>query len=294
MHELNTVTFPEIDTSYWQVSDKSWLEQRKQSWLSIEPMFQGGAHKSKKALTIIKRYYLKGIMPDFEKLKDWKSDERHLDLFCFLWLHPSWNKGVLTELRDAYASYEFTQNEDVENGVNILFGYAAIRASGLSDNSNVLQTYGYNELLFDVIMGDITQEHIPEGGRKFRKYIKRKLDVSDINEMSRWLCNESPNSINQDCLYKYDSYLEYWYQGCPKSVDYYKNTRNLRQLPYTKNGLFRIAQFDIETEGDTCRTSFVLKMRKMLNEREFIPAIKNMWQEAKAGTIETNNPWGKR
>ncbi len=298
MHELNTVKFPEIDTSYWQVSDKSWLEERKESWLSVEPMFQGSAYKSKKALTIIKRYYLKGIMPDFEKLKDWQSDERHLDLFCFLWLHPSWDKAVLTELRDAYVSYEFTQKEDVELGVNVFFAYAAIRAGGKykkqDDDTDVLQTHGFNELLFNVIMGDVDNSTIPEAGRADWSCAKRRPELDDIHEMSRWLGHDFVSQVAQDCLYQYANYLEYWYQCCETSEDYFSKNYNDRMLPHIKNGLYRIHNFDVEKEGDTCRSRFVLKMRKMLDEREFISAIKDMWQQAKAGTIETNNPWGKR
>ena len=72
MTERTFIAFPEIDTQYWQLGDPSWVKQRQSEWLSIEPMLLETMFKSKKAITIIKRYFLKGIMPDFEKLKNWQ------------------------------------------------------------------------------------------------------------------------------------------------------------------------------------------------------------------------------
>jgi hypothetical protein len=96
------ISFPDIDSSCWQTKDKAWMEPRKTEWEKIARMLQH--HKSAKALTVIKQYYLRGKMPDWEKFIDWDDYRGHLDIICFLWLHPSWDEVVLRLLRDAYIS----------------------------------------------------------------------------------------------------------------------------------------------------------------------------------------------
>ncbi|MDE1462687.1 hypothetical protein [Spartinivicinus poritis] len=113
----DAVSFPEIDTSYWQVKDKTWIAERKSQWETIEPRLKTGMNKTQRAMSIIKRYFLKSIMPDFEALSDWKSDFRHLDLFCFIWLHPSRDKQVLKKLRDAYMHSPLVGESDVWLGI---------------------------------------------------------------------------------------------------------------------------------------------------------------------------------
>ncbi len=288
----NSFDLPNIDTSFWKLDDKTWLAERAEAWQKIEEMLSVSAHKSKKGLTIIKRYFLKGILPDFKKLIYWQNAERHLDIFCFLWLHPSWDRSVLSELRESYINFPDVVQEDIDQGIGLFLSQGGIRASqNYQDelDSRVIHTNGHNELLFDVLLGDVSQETIPELGRNDWEYRKPKIDVTYLNQISKWLSFDKIGFLNQDCLYQYGNYLEYWYQCCPDVADFYENPRNLRQLPYTKNGLFRIAQFDITKEGDTCRSRFVIKIRSILDNREFIPFIKKMWVDAKAGTIDTVN-----
>ena len=60
-----------IDTSFWLTKDKAWVEARKADWPRIEKMF---CHrKTKRALTVIKQYYLKGKMPKWEDFKYWMT-----------------------------------------------------------------------------------------------------------------------------------------------------------------------------------------------------------------------------
>ncbi len=290
----NSFNFPNIDTSFWKLDDKKWVSERAEAWKKIEVMLEVSAHKGKKGLTIIKRYFLKGVLPDFKKLIYWQNAARHLDLFCFLWLHPSWDRSVLSELRDNYVNFPDVVQEDVEQGIGLFLRQGGMGASQNYQDENdlrIIHTDGHNELLFSVLLGDLTQETIPELGRNDWVYKKPKFDVTYLNHISKWLAFDNVGYLNQDCLYQYDCYLEHWYQCCPGVSDFYENHRNLRQLPYTKNGLFRIAQFDLDKEGDTCRSRFVMKIREILDNREFIPYITKMWVEAKAGTIDTINPW---
>jgi len=58
-----------------------------------------------------------------------------------------------------------------------------------------------------------------------------------------------------------------------------------------QKALYCFYHFDTEKEGDTSQTHFVNKIRKILDEREFIPEFKKMWLDVKADKIEVKNPW---
>jgi hypothetical protein len=286
------MNFPQIDTSYWLTEDPEWVAARKEHWLKIEPMLLGQGQKSKKAITIIKRYFLQGAMPGFEKLKSWKSYERHLDIFCFIWLHPSWDEALLTQLRDAYVSSSLIVENDIIFGLGTFLDSGKIMASQnytLAEMKDLMHTDGHNELLYEVLMGDLAIAHIPE----FHEQIcdKPKERITSIFTMTKWLCDEAANSMMEDCLYQYQQVLEWWYLHCPVEEEFFEKFKYKKKIPVCKKALYRIHHFDIEKEGDTCRTHFVTKMRKMLNERDFIPAFKQMWLDVKAGKIEVENPW---
>ncbi len=112
--------------------------------------------------------------------------------------------------------------------------------------------------------------------------------------MTKWLCNKQLNYINEDYLFQYDNYLEYWYLSFAQIDDEApKATKDMaRAIDYIKLGLYRIHHFDIEKEGDTCRTRFVQKIRKILDEREFNAQIDEMWLQVKSGKLQVDNAWG--
>src|SRR5690606_17341560 len=288
------IEFPVVDTTYWKTKDKEWMAGRHEQWAVIENYFVGPATKSKKAKGILKRYFLHGAMPDFKALKSWKSDERNLDLFCFLWLHPSWDPTVLVPLRDAYIHSPLVLGEDVSAGIELLFRYGAIIAaqdfSGRGEILDILQTDGHNRLLFEVMMGDISVETIPEQGGKWHRN-KFSYQINDVIAMSKWLCNKKLHVINKDCLYQYDIFLEFWYRFCSVDEDYFNKGANNRYIPYIEKALYRIYYFNAEKEGDTCRTRFVLQIRKILDQREFIQDFKQLWSDVKTGKIQVGDPW---
>jgi hypothetical protein len=148
--------FPIIDTSYWKLEDKAWVAERKANWDVIEKYYSGGLEKSKKGMNIIKRYYLKGEMPDFEALRSW-SDEtlRHLDLYSFLWLHPSKDQRVLTELRNQYVNSPLVVEYDIKVGLGILFESGELIPVYDAKNVDVATSFnsgGLNLLMFQIIV----------------------------------------------------------------------------------------------------------------------------------------------
>jgi hypothetical protein len=96
-------SFEGFDTSHWKTTDKAWTAERKLQWLQIEPLLYL-LDKNKQARAIIQQYFLKGTLPQWQKLHDWgqNSRSRHLDLMLFLYLHPSKDDAVLRPLRDKF------------------------------------------------------------------------------------------------------------------------------------------------------------------------------------------------
>lgn len=286
--------FPDIDTSYWKLHDKEWVKSRKLEWDNIELMFSDGV-KSKKGLAIIKAYFLRGKMPDFLTLKKWNNIDRHLDLFCFLWLHPESDFYILKNLRDEYVSSKLVTDEDIKIGFNMISHWCCVMASQeytKKEIAKIISTNGFNELLFRVIYGDIGVSRLPESIDLEFKFNKSKDDLGrSLITMTHWLCNKKLNVLNEDCLYQSNYYLDYWYSCMPENNEYFSKPINKITLNPTRKGLYRIYTFDTEKEGDTPRTRFVTKMRKILDEREFIPEFKQMWEDVKSGKIVVENAW---
>ena len=289
----------EIDTSHWQSDDKVWVKSRKASWPKFEKMLS--PFKTRKGLGIIKQYYLRGKMPDWLDLKEWEHPERHLDFFCFIWLHPSRDRDVLVPLRDAYISSVLTVEDDIRiglaellrNGINM-----ACQANSLDpEEQPIIVTEGQNEFLFDILMGDLSKTKFEIQGyssrdvviqyghpKRFFEMPKSRFDA--VCTMSSWLRLEKLKPINQDMLYQYDKPLEWWYQSCETEEGYFDNKMNRDSRRYIERALYEIYHFDTDKEGDTCRTHFVTKIKTILDEREFIPEFKELWQAAKTAKPE--------
>lgn len=276
------------------------MTARKADWPRIEAMLKGP--KSGKGIQAIKQYFMTGKMPDWDRFRDWNNTERHLDLFMFIWLHPSWDERVLTPLRDAYMASDLIVVDDIKQGIGIFLGWGTVMASqdysGREDEwPHCLHTDGHNELLFNILMGDLSKtryelEFIDRGlGREKVIYELPKSDIGKIGTMASWLCVKTMLPINNDMLFQYDQPLEWWYQSCDRDEKYFYERHRQATKPSIEKALWRIHHFDTEKEGPGPRTTFVTKMRKILDERPFIQDIKNMWQQVKAGEILPENPW---
>ncbi len=293
--------FPEIDKSYWLTSDKEWKSKRKDVWARIEPMLK--STKTSRGKTAIKQYFLTGKMPDWDKFRQWASYERHIDIFMFLWLHPSWDKEVLTPLREAYIASDLVQPDDIKIGFIVFLRCSIISAcqdyTGFpaEEMKHVLVADGHNELLFKILIGDSSKkEYLLEPANTYPPYsVIFKLPESQLrslNEMGRWLCIKEMHPINEDMLFQYDQPLEWWYESCTTDEDYFiKQAQETAHREFFRKALYRIHNFNTQKEGDTCRTRFVHKIRKILDEREFISEFKQMWEDTKAGKIEVKDPW---
>lgn len=293
--------FPEIDTSYWRLDDKEWKSNRKNEWARIEPMLV--TLKTSKGRTAIKQYFLTGKMPDWDKFRQWDNYDRHVDIFIFLWLHPSWDEALLRSLRDAYLACDLVMPDDIKSGFRIFLRWGIVMAcqdytgEPEEEMKHALLTDGHNELLFKVLMGDLDRkEFLLEPANTYPPYSEIfKLpqgQLESVNEMGRWLCIDKMLPINMDMLLQYDQPLEWWYEGCTKDENYFVSHAQeeaAREIFY--KALYRIHHFDTDKEGDSGRTRFVHKIRKIFDTREFIGVFSQMWGDVKAGKVEVDNPW---
>jgi len=298
------MTLETIDTSCWLTKDMVWMQARKDAWPSIETML---SKKNKKAISIIKQYYLKGKMPNWKALQEWENNERHLDLLCLLWLHPSNDEQLLYSLYREYMESELIYKTDAVKGYSS-FVYSQIQVASSQfttmDGNYFPYLDGKGLVIFNVLYKDIDF-----AGVQMRKQLKNidrfKTDAQhlliggklrEIYSFGRWLALETILPSHKEWLLQYEEPLEWWYSSCvDEPTDYFtEKTKDydLKQqlVENTYKALYRIHHFDTEREGDTCRTRFVYKVRKILDEREFIEDFKKMWLDVKAGNVEVEEP----
>lgn len=291
-----------IDTSYWLTKDKDWMANRKDSWSSIEKMLPD---ITKKGQTIIKQYYLRGKMPNWQALKEWDNNRRHLNLLYFLWLHPSDDEQVLFTLYREYMMSELIHNRDA------FLGYGTLLSSQIGNTS-----MGYTHMdecdfpqlgdkglvIFNILFKDVGFANARLCNQLKTQNIHSLVmpnieGYQSLHTMRKWLSLEVILPVHQTWLLQFEEPLELWYEQCSKEADNYFNDEKIsydRGLARKNGGykcLYCFYHFDIEKEGDTCRSRFVIKLRKMLNERDFSPEFKAMWADIKADKVEVDDPW---
>lgn len=276
---------------YWDLNSDLSAEREKE-WPFIEQMLY--EYKPlKKAMVPIRDYYLRGKMPNWKSLNLWSNDCGHLDIFILLWLHPSWDPDVLIEVRDAFLESNCVLYRDVAVGYKLfLLSQTLFISRPVASMQELRFPYlkGKGRVLFDVMFGDLE-------GRKynFLEYPSEFVNPVKVFEIpcgryvelcfvGAWLRLEKMYPVHQDMLFQHDSVLEWWYSGVSKSPDYFKQPRN-RWVDVRESyieALEAIVNFDVNLEGESSvRSSTVLKLKKMLDEKEFAPEIKNAWIEAK-------------
>ncbi|MNZ51512.1 hypothetical protein D3C78_693280 [compost metagenome] len=309
--------FDDFDTRYWQPKDKAWMAEREQQWREVEKLLYG-LNKSKKAVGICKRYFFKGTLPDWYKLRTWEHYARHLDLMLFLYLHPCRDEAVLRPLCEGYQRSRRVLRSDIAQGFVSLWrvGFSSNATSGGAALCSVeeleksiphlieelelvrlgaeptceyrrlliIHTQGNNELLFRLMCPDPAQNP----ATNVHRYTLR-----DMGGWGRWLTLPRPlHAGAEDMLFQYDLPLETWYAQCGKNAASYQDAVSEGYEEWLLVGLYRIYHFDQSTEGDSRRTRFVRKVIRMLDEREFPAALKALWDEVKRDEVEVGDAWG--
>jgi hypothetical protein len=289
-----TDSLDSIDTSFWKLDEKQWVAARQASWPKIESMLAN--YKPRKGLSIIKAYYLKGKMPNWQALVEWMNEERHVDLMVFLWLHPSWDEHVLTELREAYVHSRLITPSDISAGFGLfLYSQATTAATPINEEDAPRHPFleGHGEMLFRILFGDLSQKTInldEQGPIGYSRVVDLpRPDIAEVIAMAKWLVLEKLKwPLQREFLYQYDQPLEWWYESV-KDYDFFRaDSSNELRRTVIEQALHRIHAFDTEKEGDSCRSNFANRIRTMFDERPFFDGFKVIWQRVKSGEIKIN------
>ncbi len=306
----------DFDTSHWQPKDPVWMAERETQWREIEKLLFE-RNKSKKALGIIKRYFFKGVLPEWAKLKDWNSTERHLDLMLFLYLHPSQDEVLLAALREAYVSSSYVMPNDIRVGmanlrdIGMLLSCSGgghtysrdevekdiphlagefVACNGGSVSIDV-HTQLNNKRLFRLLFTDpLAQSTTISGGREF---LLPRHRILDIWEWSKWLALSLPLRPGAaDMLYQYDYPLEFWYTQCGRDMQQFiRDVRLEAHVSMLLQALYRFQHFFDQHDESDPRASFVRKFVQMIESRDFVPPLKLLWKEVKSGEVMVDKIW---
>jgi hypothetical protein len=118
-----------------------------------------------------------------------------------------------------------------------------------------------------------------------------KFSFGRITSMGNWLNIKKMYPINQDMLLQYDLPLDWWYSCSRRDKTALELVSDKDRKPFVERAMFRIHHFDINVEGDTKRSRFVNKIRKILDEGDFIDEIRNIWRNVKEGRIVVKDAW---
>jgi hypothetical protein len=294
-----------IDTSYWLTKDKDWKEQRNAQWPAIEKVV--GINRNKAEVNVIKAYFLRGKMPNWEKYKDWDKTFRHLDLRMFLWLHPSDDPEVLKPLYKTYMESEVIHAQDVTAGYGSLLDNELLSATSPYKS---LKDYPFpfmgnkNIILFRIFFEDIAYAkkcmvRLLGGQKSFDGKASHLFEYSGYNHFLRiwiWLMQDATSPLMLNGLYQYDEVLDW----CLTTITNNSNNEfieGLKTPAYVtefQKALYCIYHFDDEKPEVSCRSRALVKVRQLLDENDFIPEFKQMWEGIKLGEIEVKTPWKRR
>ena len=287
-----------IDTSFWLTKDKTWMEQRKAQWPEIERVV--GLNRRKTETNGLKQYYLRGKMINWEKYRNWNDLFHPFDLAMFLWLHPSNDYDVLKALQRCYMESSLPRPEGSISGYGSFLGHELLRATG-PYKSLAKYPFPYmgekNIIIFRVLFNDLAyakdQIGSMENYNKMTNNPFEYLGYHHFFKMRNWLLQDSKLPLCVNNLYQYDGVVDWSLTTLTleNAQIFLDEIKNPVALQVYQKALYGFHHFDTEKEGDTGRTHFVHNIRKILDERAFIPEFKQMWLDTKAGLIEVKKPW---
>ena len=296
------MSLEKIDTSYWLTKDIDWVEARKAQWPAIEKVV--ALNRNKAEVNVIKAYFLRGKMPNWEKYKDWDKSYRHLDLNLFLWLHPSDDPKVLEPLYKTYMESDLIHPRDVSIGYSTFLSHELLRASS---SRKSLKDYPFpfmadkNIILFRILFADTIcvkdcfrrlfseKEDFDEKTGKIFEY----LGYSHFLRIWLWLMQDITQPLAAHSLYQHDEVLQWCMTTLTEQQEkeFFKSLEHkVNQVNYQK-ALCCIYHFDEEKGEDSCRSRALVKVRQLLDDNDFIPEFKQIWEGIKSGEIEVKNPW---
>ena len=291
-----------IDTSYWLTKDKNWVEKRNKQWPAIEKSV--GLNIKKAEVNVIKQYFLRGKMPKWEKYKEINEGYRHLHLTLFLWLHPSNDLEVLKPLYRCYMESDLIHPRDITVGYHAFIRHELLNATG---NYKTLAKYPFPfmgdknivifRLLFESV--DYAKKHMfslldgQEGFDKHAKIIFDYMGYSHFIFIKEWLLQDVKSPLMLNNLYQYDEVLDWCLTtfSSSKGNEFIEGIKTPVYVESFQKALYCIHHFDAEKNEESCRSRALVKVRQLLDDNDFVPEFKQMWEGIKSGEVEVKNPW---
>ena len=247
-----------------------------------------GREKTKKGLNIVKRYFMTGKFPDWRKVNaSWNYEDthgRHLDLFSLLYCHPVQDYQVLKPLRDAYLAGEAVGRERRD----VFAGCHTFLALALRDASSNGREYGASrkhfvcdvEMMLRLLFEDALDDK--QSGSALGVSFRNGPNIYGFSFVEKWLELDKLNAYGQRMLLQHDLALELMYANVCALEG-----RDRRTLFVGHTGarweriFYGLHHYDFKKEGETIRAEVVAKLTHMLDEREWIPEVKQIWERVK-------------
>jgi len=297
-----------IDTSDWKIKDPEWKEQREAQWPAIKRMLAPDRRKSE--LNVIKQYFLKGKMPNWEKYKNWDEGvrDRHVDLFVFLWLHPTEDQAYLNHLCADYIKSDLIVYNDLTSFDNFLRAeFRSLVAPGLSldkyegvycgeKNILILRAWLANYSLYEERVMAMKADIKWIGGERGPATLTEYRDYVGFLYFRRWLLSEIDSPLVQTRLFRYFDVIDWGFKGFDEFAEQ-EFLDSLRNDPFEMNlhnyreALYCIQHFNTSSDDCSGRAGAVLQLRKLLDEYPYVQEFKEIWEDVKSGRIEVEGAW---
>lgn len=288
-----------VDPAAWEETDRA---AREETWPHVEALLDLVAHKSKPVQRSLRKYYLTGDLPDWDKAHKGRiatdPDKRHLDIFSFLWLHPDQEHDALTALKARYLASAEPGNYDLSAGLELAL--TAAIAFPAENCTVAMETDGPgSEVEFRVlpVLPDPRPAFrvlfIGNAGFELRAASESKPYPfgPGFPEPRRWLSWPSltPESAAACTLSDPDILELMRLHTCadPKST-----CSLMKRYPgeYEKV-LLRIRRFVEEREAEGPRADYARLMCGMLDNREWPDPVPALWEKVSAPAFGLDGLW---
>lgn len=276
---------PLVEASYWNTKDKEWVNTRKHQWEYIA-LAIGESYKSKKALSVIKQYFLKGKAPDWQKIGySWpeKDQFRHLDLLCFLWLHPTSDPEILRELRDSYVKSSVIRGDDILAGQSLFISLQLLVNYPYIDKDTEFlpaDFFGKEDVLFELLYENLDEVEFTALKRSrlcsFKKIFFKTLPFI---ELKKWLENdyEEYNYRKSKHVLSYANALDFYFTYLQSNTIECDN-QVLKSKSLLKKTLKTIYGLRKNEFADS-RGKFLEMFIDKMTARDYPCSLKDVWLE---------------
>ncbi|MDJ0940852.1 MAG: hypothetical protein QNJ00_13910 [Woeseiaceae bacterium] len=273
-----------VDLSHWLLDDPKWVKKRERSWKRVEKLL--GNYKTKKCLNVVKAYFMKGKMPDWQKLYEQlrftNPYQSHLDLFSLLYCHPVQEYEVLKPLADAWMAGETWGRtpSEVRATNRILYDVLLFQPAtngGTRAAQRMFPFDGDAELYVNLLYAEL-----PENRNLNRNYAAL-FDGGPGYSYVRLACQsllvaDKLTATGERFALQFQPALELLHARSTVSPNTLDDGARFRPEDFAV-----MRAFDVKREGDTVRSRFVRRFSKMLETHDWPEDFVADWKTAGSG-----------